>query len=567
MGLRLFTLVGVLLTLLILYNIALMDTLQANNSQRVSNTQPEGSSTLQKAHTEPKPGYIESPAGQTEGQEGHIEPKPGHKEQVENIGQHTGDTKTHKEHTESPLENIEPNVGYQEKTEPHDLSIPYIKAIEKVASPRKEVLLTLIDTGFLPMVVNFFLTSIKPLGITNYLILTMDPRTCDQLEKYPINCFQYRNFTQNGGHASEFGSKDFLAKMNIRTDMILEALHAGFSVLHSDVDMLFFKDPFAGIRCPQETCDMAVLWDAIVYNAGFLFINPTNTSKRVYQSMTMLARKNPGMDDQSQLNKIIKQELSNEENNANIIKLPPKQFNCGKFYYEDPKRYFADTMSPCNECIVAHNNWIVSMEAKVYRAKELHQWVYDEGGYYTDTTRKYLTYQNPVTKASRKDEIEALQSALQFASILNRTVILPRFHQKQGEVPLISLLRLSNFDKQFQYRESSFLTHPLVPDIIKQSVFGPVLIKCQASQNLLASVNISQTIIQYESPSANGMNETDVQQKFGHITHLVLSFHSMYGAFSGFSDETQNRIWTQKFENGLTPAVYRQYVGKFNKNL
>ena len=552
------TLLGVLLTLFLLYKIALMDAPHANNSQRESNTQPERNNTLQNAHAEPNRGHIESPAGQTEGQKGHMEPKPGHKEQVENTGQQSGDTKTHKGHIEPPLENIEPKVGFQEKTEPPELNIPYIKAIEKVASPRKEVLLTLIDTGFLPMVVNFFLTSIKPLGITNYLILTMNPRTCGQLEKFPINCFQYRNFTQKEGHTSEFGSKDFLAKMNIRTDMILEALHAGFSVLHSDVDMLFFKDPFASIPCPQETCDMAVLWDAVVYNAGFLFINPTNTSKRVYQSMTMLARKNPGMDDQLQLNKIIEQELLNEDNNANIIKLPPKQFKCGKSYYEDPKRYFADTMSPCNECIVAHNNWIVSMEAKVYRVKELHQWVNDEGGYYTNTTLKYLTYQNPITKAIRKDEIEALQSALQVASILNRTVILPRFHQKQGEVPLISFLRLSNFDKQFQYRESSFLTHPLVPDIIKQSVFGPVLIKCHASKYLLASVNISQTIIQYESSSANGMNETEVLQKFGHITHSVLSFHSMYGAFSGFSDETQNRIWTQKFKKGLIPAMYRQ---------
>ena len=511
-------------------------------------------------HTEPKPGYSKSPAGLTEGQEGHIEPKPGHKEQVENTGQHTGDTKTHKEHTEPPLENIEPPVEYQENTEHPDLNFPFIKALEKVASPRKEVLLALIDTGFLQMVVNFFLTSIKPLGITNYLILTMDPQTCGQLEKYSINCFQYRNFTQNGGHASEYGSKDFLAKMNIRTDMILEALHAGFSVLHSDVDMMFFKDPFACIPCPHETCDMAVLWDAEVYNAGFLFISPTNTSKRVYQSMKMLARKNPGMDDQVQLNKIIKQELSNKKSNSHISPLPTKQFKCGKYYYEDPKRYFADTMSPCDECTVAHNNWIVSMEAKVYRAKELHQWVYDESGYYTDTAPKYMTYQNPVTKASRKDEIEALQSALQVASILNRTVILPRFHQNQGEVPLISLVRVSKFDKQFQYRESSFLTHPLVPDVVKQSVFGPVLIKSRVSKHILASVNVSQAVIQYESSLAKGMNETEVEQKFGHITHSVLSFHSMYGAFSGLLDQMQNRIWRQKFEKGLKLEMGVPYV-------
>ena len=38
--------------------------------------------------------------------------------------------------------------------------------------------------------------------------------------------------------------QDFLRKMNIRTYMILDALRLGYSVLHTDLDMYFMKNPF-----------------------------------------------------------------------------------------------------------------------------------------------------------------------------------------------------------------------------------------------------------------------------------------------------------------------------------
>ena len=130
-----------------------------------------------------------------------------------------------------------------------------------------------------------------------------------------------------------------------------------------------------------------------------------------------------------------------------------KQFQCGLTYYEQPKRYFADTAKPCPDCVVVHNNWIVSMAAKVYRAKEMHHWMYDgeKAGYYTNVNAKYLRYQN---KLPGENEVNALKSGLAIAEILNRTLILPKFSCTQP-CPLNAKLRLTPL---MRYLETSIVS-------------------------------------------------------------------------------------------------------------
>ena len=160
-------------------------------------------------------------------------------------------------------------------------SSSYINALKSVTSSRRSVLLALVDQAYATMAVNFFLTSIRPYNIENYLILTMNSETCKFIKTYGVkNCFQYRNFSS--ANASKFGSKEFNDKMNIRTDMILEALEADITVLHSDTDVKFFQNPFKTVPrlCPISKCDIIALKDVEEYNAGFLLINPTEKSKK-----------------------------------------------------------------------------------------------------------------------------------------------------------------------------------------------------------------------------------------------------------------------------------------------
>ena len=440
------------------------------------------------------------------------------------------------------------------------LNVSYLEAIKMVAMDNT-VVLALIDGGFLDMAINFYITCLKSFDVENYLLIGTDQRTCDAVLIRGMNCYVYR---QDGDSqsASQYQSKAFLRKMNIRTDMILDALHAGYKVLHTDIDMYCFKHPVKSIDCKMGKCDIAALQDTFAYNAGFLFIQPTQGSINVYERMQAIAKASPKIDDQKQLNTAIK-EQSKKNRKFHAVKLDKKQYLCGKYYYEDAKRYFADESTPCKECIVAHNNWIVSMEAKVYRQKEMQQWLYDgEDGYYTSPKRLYISYANPAfnIKDKRRDiELQALYSALAIGRILNRTVILPKFHDSEGKsCTLLNHVMLTPFDKVFgdAYRESTFLSNPLVPESVKQSTIGPFVIQSKFVIDHFNFLNITP----FEPHRAeDGMTEREILLHFGDVSQSVIHFSTLYGAFDSFESETEQKQFTKATQEAFKKGNYRQY--------
>ena len=137
--------------------------------------------------------------------------------------------------------------------------LDYGAALQNVASRNySAVLLMFVDRAFLDMAINFHLACIQPFNIENYLFMATDNSTCGILLGLGINCLVYT--TDNGtNEASRYGSKNFLRKMNIRTDMILDALNLGFSVLHSDADIYCYQNPFNFSRCPKAVCRRIIL--------------------------------------------------------------------------------------------------------------------------------------------------------------------------------------------------------------------------------------------------------------------------------------------------------------------
>ena len=57
------------------------------------------------------------------------------------------------------------------------------------------------------------------------------------------------------------------------------------------------------------------------------------------------------------------------------------RYLCGVDYFEKGNRVFP-SKEHCTNCMVVHNNWIVSREAKIYRFKEHFMWMYDKDSYY-----------------------------------------------------------------------------------------------------------------------------------------------------------------------------------------
>ena len=266
----------------------------------------------------------------------------------------------------------------------------YSQALKSRASKENIIYLAFVDLGAMSMALNFYNTSFHRLNITNYLFLSSSQALCDVFLAQKIPCFLYVNDSASDKE-SLYQSRDFKRKMNIRTFMVLEALQMGYHVIHTDVDMYFFKDPLASLTAQcNSNCDIAPLWDHGAHNAGFLYIRNTPASISVYERMKHIAQ-HSSQDDQQALNTALHE---GAKKGLKIKKLNDKEFLCGIKFFEFGHRTFAGD-NPCTVCIVVHNNWIVSTEAKVYRFKELHMWVYDGGRYYSDSDRKYLSYDNP----------------------------------------------------------------------------------------------------------------------------------------------------------------------------
>ena len=243
------------------------------------------------------------------------------------------------------------------------------------------------------------------------------------------------------------------------------------------------------------------------------------------------------------------------------------RYMCGFVYYQLGNRYYP---SDCPDCVVVHNNWIVSHEAKIYRFNEHLTWMYEEDSYYSSTSRKYLVYKNPITwsspDATIEEELGALKAALALGKMLNRTVILPRFHKQNKEIPLNGLLSIADFDKVFhdQYRENSFLHHPWVPTSLKSGQGEPVYSIITGSPKTINdkafvenTTNTGKRQMIWKTFSKD-IPEKDILQQYRENGDLILEFVSLYGLnprFSRYEEQT-------RFDEDVKKAFIRRGYGQ-----
>jgi hypothetical protein len=427
----------------------------------------------------------------------------------------------------------------------------FLAALQNRASPEKDIFLMYADYGVISMALNFYAASIHRHGIQNYLFVSSSKRFCRELEAQRIGCFLLVA-NADSEEDSSFGTKAFKEKMNIRTFMVLHALRGGFHVLHSDCDVFFFSDPLPVVKdACGGSCDVAPLWDLQSYNAGFIYIRSTSAAVELYAHMQDTAMTTE-YDDQKALNDAMMQMNSG----LRVVKLPKGQFQCGQMFWEEGQRTFAGD-NVCEHCVAVHNNWIVGTPAKEYRFKEMHMWLSDRGGYYSNTSAKYLSYAH--TDAS-KSEVEALLDALAIGQALGRAVILPKFQcrgqVKQGvECSLAINFHVRSFDLAFKgaYREHTFLSHPLVPPSVLQSQSDLLLIQSASAPKKSAAQEVF-----VPRDNATGATSEEIEKWFGHRTEAVLRFHSLYDAFSRFTDNQTQKIFRGKSASGIATATPRQ---------
>ena len=123
----------------------------------------------------------------------------------------------------------------------------FATAISARADTDNYIVLAMIDEAFIDMAINFYEASLRAHHVDNFLFVGVGRKTCRRLSRLSIPCFYYAD-DASAHQASSFGQQEFKRKMNIRTDMILEALSANFTIVHSDTDVAFLANPLAEIK-------------------------------------------------------------------------------------------------------------------------------------------------------------------------------------------------------------------------------------------------------------------------------------------------------------------------------
>jgi len=123
----------------------------------------------------------------------------------------------------------------------------FVAALTSHADSAQFILLAMVDESFVDMAANFYESSLVPNGIRNFMFVGVGQRACENLREISPACFHYVDDVSSG-LASAYNTVDHNRKMNYRTDMIIEALEANFTVLHTDVDVVLFDNPVEKLK-------------------------------------------------------------------------------------------------------------------------------------------------------------------------------------------------------------------------------------------------------------------------------------------------------------------------------
>ncbi|KAK2167065.1 hypothetical protein LSH36_32g10003 [Paralvinella palmiformis] len=253
------------------------------------------------------------------------------------------------------------------------------------------------DITYVSMALNLFLTSFRKFNINNHLFVASDHLGCAELLSHDAHCIQYMNLSISKS-PSYFYEPDYNIKACIKPKIVLDCLKAGFDVLLVDVDIIFLKNPLPFISNYSD-CDFITQIDPYFgdINSGFYLVKASSSGLELFTKIVEMIN-GTSKGDQEYVNDAL-HELGES---IKIQRLSPELYQLGSVFFTEGNRAFAGD-NPCTDCIIVHNNYIVSLEAKIYRFKEYGMWSVDIGDYYSDKTRKYIKYGNPIDFGAREE--------------------------------------------------------------------------------------------------------------------------------------------------------------------
>jgi hypothetical protein len=177
-----------------------------------------------------------------------------------------------------------------------------------------------------------------------------------------------------------------------------------------------------------------------------------------------------------------------------------------------------------------------------------------------------VPYNGTVSINSSNIELDALKTALYLGHVLNRVVILPRFHVTNNgeERTLNNWIKIACLDYHFyeKYRENAFLLHPKVPPAIKKDQTSTFWIKTEESMTILGY--LPQNVTSLTISSNKKISAQIIEHWFGGQRSAVLNLHSLYGIYNTKYMPSTNDTETLflKLENAFQISDYVQNRNK-----
>jgi hypothetical protein len=321
-----------------------------------------------------------------------------------------------------PIEEI-PNEMSLDQINTQDVIVFTRSLLELMKSKavNSTLMIGLVDSDWSDFALNFQATSIRNTGLRNFVLICLDNLVSEALLEAGIQCGILRVNMAFSNESSDFGSASYYQKTNLKTAVMLEVLKLNYSVLMIDLDVILFKDPFPFFTCVE--CDIHIQMDRALLNSGFVFARPTAASLQLYSRAWRFYIQYHKAHDQAYINMAARELL--QAKNIQIQELSRRLFPCGIYYFQHDHRMFYN-LPDCKECVMAHNNYIGSVAAKVYRFRENLLWNVNTDHYYDNQQAKFLTYINKDTQHIDMNA-RALKNALYISQLLNRILILPDF--------------------------------------------------------------------------------------------------------------------------------------------
>jgi len=166
-------------------------------------------------------------------------------------------------------------------------------------------------------------------------------------------------------------------------------------------------------------------------------------------------------------------------------------------------------------------------------------------------------------------QLAGLRAALMIATILDRVLILPRFHcfnnstRSFVECPLNSLLNIIAFDAGFagHYRESSFLRHPLVPDAVRRSISRQYVIATppvNGTDTIPVSSDHSNTTNVVRRNNTGSISDDELRQLLGTDQHRIVSLATLDHVRVTFKSAAQQQTFNETVRTSFKRSDYRQ---------